>query len=128
MLCLSVVALRASDRAHAAGAQVGTAAGASSAPAGRAQIAEGGEVYRKWCVECHNARGFGTVTLERRLQGAGPAILDQRRDLEPEAVRYVVRNGISFMPIFRKTEITDQQLDAITAYLASDPSQREIRK
>jgi mono/diheme cytochrome c family protein len=29
----------------------------------------------------------------------------------------IVRNGITVMPPFRKTEVTDAQLDAIVAYL-----------
>lgn len=89
-----------------------------------AQLESGAKVYQYWCIECHNARGFGTLSLERRYQGAVPAILDQRRDLNGAFVGYVVRNGMSFMPSFRKTEITNQELAALTAYLASDPTLR----
>jgi mono/diheme cytochrome c family protein len=33
-------------------------------------------------------------------------------------VKVLVRHGISVMPQFRKTEISDQELDALAAYLA----------
>jgi mono/diheme cytochrome c family protein len=35
-------------------------------------------------------------------------------------VRYYVRNGVSVMAHFRKTEISDADLDALAAYLATD--------
>lgn len=89
-----------------------------------AQVESGARIYRYWCVECHNARGFGTVSLERRYQGAIPAILEQRRDLNSAFIQYVTRNGMSFMPSFRKTEITDKELAALTAYLTGDPTLR----
>jgi hypothetical protein len=53
-----------------------------------------------------------------------PAVLDQRRDLNSAFIDYVVRNGMSFMPSFRKTEITNQELAALSAYLTSDPTLR----
>lgn len=110
--CLVVAALCGSGYAQAQSA------------AASAQVESGAKVYQYWCVECHNARGFGTLSLERRYQGAVPAILDQRRDLNSAFVDYVVRNGMSFMPSFRKTEITNQELAALSAYLTSDPTLR----
>jgi len=92
--------------------------------AASAQIESGGRVYQQWCAGCHNERGFATVLLERLYNGAEPAVLDQRRDLNSGFVGYVVRNGISFMPFFRKTEITNADLAELSAYLTSDPEQR----
>jgi mono/diheme cytochrome c family protein len=89
-----------------------------------AQIESGGKVYQQWCAGCHNERGFATVLLQRLYNGAEPAILDQRRDLDSGTIGYVVRNGISFMPFFRKTEITNADLADLSAYLTSDPEQR----
>jgi mono/diheme cytochrome c family protein len=88
------------------------------------QVESGAKVYQQWCVECHNDRGFGTASLERRYHGTVPANLEQRRDLNGALIRYVVRNGMSFMPFFRKTEVSDQELDALSAYLSSDPALR----
>jgi len=47
-----------------------------------------------------------------------PAVLDERTDLTPVFVRYFVRNGVSMMPFFRRTEITDAELAALSAYLS----------
>jgi mono/diheme cytochrome c family protein len=47
-----------------------------------------------------------------------PAALEERTDLVPKRTRAFVRNGVSVMPPFRKTEISDADLAALTAYLA----------
>jgi len=111
-LCFAVIALCAVGFAQAQSVE------------DSAQIESGAKIYHYWCVECHNARGFGTRSLESRYQGAIPAILDQRRDLNSAFIGYVIRNGMSFMPSFRKTEITNQELAALSAYLTSDPTLR----
>ncbi|HXW62771.1 MAG TPA: cytochrome c [Candidatus Acidoferrales bacterium] len=75
--------------------------------------------YQKYCSACHGA-GVGrpgTMALEAKYKGSEPALLDQRTDLTPELVKTYVRNGISIMPFFRKTEISDAELDAIALYL-----------
>jgi mono/diheme cytochrome c family protein len=59
----------------------------------------------------------GTRALAAKYQGSLPAMLEDRTDLQPELIRTVVRNGITVMPYFRKTEVTDAELDAIVAYL-----------
>lgn len=41
----------------------------------------------------------------------------QRPDLTPELVGYFVRNGVSVMPFFRKTEIGDADLAALSRYI-----------
>jgi mono/diheme cytochrome c family protein len=38
--------------------------------------------------------------------------------LPPDTVRYLVRHGISVMPQFRKTEISDADLDALAKFLS----------
>ena len=45
-------------------------------------------------------------------------LLTERTDLVPAFVKTIVRQGVSFMPQFRKTEISDADLDALAAYLA----------
>jgi mono/diheme cytochrome c family protein len=59
----------------------------------------------------------GTMALQAKYQGAQPALLSQRTDLTPQLIKLYVRNGISIMPIFRKTEISDANLDLIAEYL-----------
>jgi (+)-pinoresinol hydroxylase len=99
---------------------------------GTARIQEGQQVFVRWCEGCH-ARGnpvqknpngapvgriwAGTHTLEERYKGAVPAALEDRVNLTPELIRMVVRNGLNVMPRTRKTEISDDKLDALIAYL-----------
>ncbi len=92
---------------------------ALAAPAA-AQTADGQAVFAKWCAPCH-APGPGhpgTQSLEAKYKGAKPGPLQARTDLTPDVVRFYVRHGVSIMPFFRKTEITDAELDALGAYLA----------
>ena len=60
----------------------------------------------------------GTLALAEKYKGEKPALLEKRTDLTPAIVKIFVRNGITVMPFFRKTEISDADLDAIAAYLA----------
>jgi (+)-pinoresinol hydroxylase len=83
-------------------------------------VARGNEVFQYWCAACHSAgpRHPGTQALEVLYKGAKPAALELRTDLLPELTRAFVRTGVSVMPPFRKTEITDADLEALAAYLA----------
>ena len=83
-------------------------------------VARGNEVFQNWCAPCHapGARHPGTQALEALYKGAKPAALEQRADLLPELTRAFVRTGVSVMPPFRKTEISDADLEALAAYLA----------
>jgi mono/diheme cytochrome c family protein len=62
----------------------------------------------------------GTQALAAKYKGSKPTILDQRTDLTPAVTKIFVRKGVSIMPFFRKTEITDAQLNALAAYLARE--------
>ena len=83
-------------------------------------VARGNEVFQYWCAACHapGARHPGTQALDVLYKGAKPAALEQRTDLLPELTRAFVRTGVSVMPPFRKTEISDVDLEALAAYLA----------
>jgi mono/diheme cytochrome c family protein len=86
-------------------------------------MARGKTVYEKWCAPCHavvrpGERLAGTSALEDKYKGAKPAELEQRTDLTPAAVSYFVRNGVNFMPWFRKIEVDDDDLAAVGAYLS----------
>jgi mono/diheme cytochrome c family protein len=75
--------------------------------------------YQEFCSACHG-EGVGrpgTLALQAKYKGAVPALLDKRTDLTPEFVKTTVRNGVTVMPFFRKTEISDADLNAIAAYL-----------
>ena len=97
--------------------------GASGAVPGQAGPSEanGKVVYDKWCIHCHGQmeRGPlpGTNALALKYRGELPALLEERTDLAPEFITTVVRGGLFGMPITRKTEVSDAELDDIIAYL-----------
>jgi len=80
----------------------------------------GRAVYAKWCAPCHDP-GIthpGTHALTVKYQGVKPGVLLEWRDLPAATVKYWVRHGISVMPQFRKTEISDAELDALSIFLS----------
>jgi mono/diheme cytochrome c family protein len=76
--------------------------------------------FEKWCSHCHRSGIYmaGTIGLQRKYGGSKPALLEQRDDLTVPMVKTFVRHGSNSMPPFRKTEISDAQLDALARYLA----------
>ena len=83
-------------------------------------VDKGKQVYDYWCATCHGGgRGRpGTTALAAKYKEKElPALLEERTDLTPQAICLFTRNGISIMPMFRKTEVSDAELDAIVAYL-----------
>ena len=83
--------------------------------------ANGQAVYNHWCAPCHAAGPGhpGTQSLEIKYRDSKiTSVLEERDDLTAEFVKTIVRNGILSMAPFRKTEITDSELDAIVAYLS----------
>lgn len=87
--------------------------------ADKATIERGHSVYQKWCLSCHGPGQHtpGTMALFFKYEGKVPPMLEHRADLTPDALRWFIRQGISVMPSFRKTEISDTDIDAIGAYL-----------
>jgi mono/diheme cytochrome c family protein len=85
--------------------------------------ATGKQVFDQWCAGCHAAgpRMPGTASLAAKYGDSLPAALEERDNLNPAIVRHFVRNGVLVMPPFRKTEITDAELDALGAYLTRAP-------
>ena len=93
--------------------------GQGASAAGTIDKARGEAVYNHWCSPCH-APGPGhpgTQSLEIKYHGSIPAVLRQRKDLTQKFVKTMVRKGILLMAPFRKTEITDTELDDLAAYL-----------
>jgi mono/diheme cytochrome c family protein len=89
-------------------------------------VAQGKAVFTKTCTPCHGAAHSdmgramlpGTDALRIKYKGQLPALLEQRTDLTPEVIRTFVRRGTWSMPPFRKTEISDAEIDAVSAYIA----------
>jgi mono/diheme cytochrome c family protein len=44
-------------------------------------------------------------------------VLTERTDLTPAGIKTVVRTGMFIMPRFRKTEVSDADLEAVVTYL-----------
>jgi hypothetical protein len=44
---------------------------------------------------------------------------EERSDLTADPLRFVVRQGTGAMPMLRKTEVPDAQIEEIAAYIAS---------
>ena len=97
-----------------------TAAPPQAPPAAANQLARGKAVFDEWCAGCHSRgpRQPGTQALQALHKGSKPAALEDRTDLVPKLTETFVRKGVSVMPPFRKTEITDAQLADLAAYLA----------
>ncbi len=83
------------------------------------RLERGKIVYDYWCATCHSpgAGMPGTQALQAKYKGNPPAVLVERTDLTPELVKFTVRNGVSVMAFFRKTEISDVDLEALAAFV-----------
>jgi len=91
-------------------------------PAAKAAAPSGQAVYEHWCAPCH-APGPGhpgTQSLQLKYGGKTPPVLLERTDLAPQAVSVFVRQGVLLMAPFRKTEITDAELAALSAFVAKN--------
>jgi (+)-pinoresinol hydroxylase len=75
--------------------------------------------FQMSCAACHGTGPGkpGTRALAAKYKGATPALLEERTDLNPAYIKQVVRQGLYVMPFFRKTELSDADLNAIAAYL-----------
>lgn len=82
----------------------------------------GKEVYEHWCTPCHGVSMLkpGTAALQAKYGGNPAAVLEERTDMTAEFVTITVRNGISIMPFFRHTEISDADLAAMADYLTAN--------
>ena len=77
------------------------------------------------CAPCHgdgvgdDGRAMlpGTDALRIKYQGALPALIEKRADLNVDAIRTFVRRGTWSMPPVRPTEITEGDIQDIAAYL-----------
>lgn len=118
--------MKLAPAALAALAAAQLASGVHAGGADATRPTEGRRVFDYWCATCHGAgpQYPGTMALAAKYNGSKPALLEQRTDLTPQITEYFVRHGISVMPPFRKTEISDAELRALAAYLAPDQGRR----
>jgi mono/diheme cytochrome c family protein len=69
------------------------------------RVAEGQKIYMAVCNQCHPGGAAGV----------GPSLYD--KPLPAFLVRFQVRHGLGAMPAFSKEYISDDQLDALVAYV-----------
>ena len=92
-----------------------------------ADAEHGKEVFNRHCAPCH-ARGPGNDGLEMlpaptaltiKYRGALSPYIEERKDLANATVLTTfIRNGVVSMPPFRKTEISDSDIDDLAAYIS----------
>jgi mono/diheme cytochrome c family protein len=102
-----------------------------------ASVARGKAKFEHSCAPCHgtgvgdDGRAMlpGTDALRIKYQGSLPALLEQRTDLNAEAIRTFVRRGTWSMPPFRPTEVTERDIQDIASYLrqSSAAASRDAR-
>lgn len=100
-----------------------------------APIAQGKALFERHCAACHGAdRGDfgramlpGTDALRIKYQGRLPALLTERTDLTAPVIKAFVRTGTWSMPPFRKSEISDAEIDVISAYISSAAREKRQR-
>ena len=86
------------------------------------QLAAGRVVYEHWCAACHDPGimhpGTHALMVKYPAGQRATGVISEWTDLPATYVSYMVRHGMSVMPPFRKTEITDAELAALAAYLS----------
>lgn len=85
------------------------------------RVRSGRESFERWCLVCHGttaSNSAGTRSLQNKYKGSKPALLTERTDLTEGYIEFVVRDRLSPMIPFRKTEITDAELALLAQYLA----------
>jgi mono/diheme cytochrome c family protein len=100
-------------------------AAGGSAVAQQGSADRGQAKFEHSCAPCHGAgigddgRAMlpGTDALRIKYKGSLPALIEERTDLNAEAIRTFVRRGTWSMPPFRPTEITESDIQDIAAYL-----------
>ena len=90
--------------------------------------AHGKALFDGTCGYCHGPRGHATVLLRRRV-GEPNALIAERSNLTPAYIKLAVRHGVMSMPWYRRSELSDDDLAAITDYLTrSNPSRGSAAK
>ena len=91
---------------------------ANIAPGQDNLVDRGQQVYQDWCAICHAPGEGATRVLQERYQGAVPAEISERTNLTAEFITLRVRTWEApRMPPFRPTEVSDEDLAAVIAYL-----------
>lgn len=87
-----------------------------------AQPDEGFKQYDKTCLPCHGAPGIERSLVAKGLNPEPPELYKSVRNLKPEEVFWVIKNGIKMtgMPSFEKGK-TDEQIWTLAAFVKKLP-------
>lgn len=81
----------------------------------------GQKIYANWCEGCHMDSPFAPGTIQlRKLRGDDQALILKRTDITADYLRHIVRKGMNGMPLFRRVEISDAELESLVQYLVKD--------
>ncbi len=92
-----------------------------------AAVQRGNTKFQRTCAPCHGAGPGndgepmlpGVAALQLKYKGTVSPLLEARTGLTADVLKGFVRRGSWSMPPFRKTELTDAEIDDIAAYLAT---------
>ncbi len=92
-------------------------------------VQRGNTKFQRTCAPCHGpgpgndgeAMLPGTAALQLKYKGTVPPLLEARTGLTADVLKGFVRRGSWSMPPFRKTELSDAEINDIAAYLATLP-------
>ena len=111
---------------------VSVAAPASVSAQDVSTVENGKAVYERHCAYCHRRPAVegelivGPMALTVKYKGAISPFIDERADLgDFNTLRGFVRTGVAGMLPIRKTEVSDQELRAVAAYIASNSKAKE---
>ncbi len=115
-----------------AGLMLAVSSAVSAAGGAGDAASRGHAVFTAQCAPCHGAGPGddgspqlpGTAALALKYQGEQPPELEKRADLNADILRVFVRNGVGAMPMFRKAELTDRDVDDLAAYLKASAAAR----
>lgn len=88
-----------------------------------AEAAHGKMIYEARCIHCHQKQFWAGQRIRDRM-GDNYVPLDQRTDLNAAYIHQALRWGVGSMLPYRKTELSDADIDALAAYLTRPKTQR----
>lgn len=75
-------------------------------------------IFNLHCAGCHDPGNAHAATKQLALvRGKDFAVIRERKDLFPDYIKHVVRDGLLEMPPFRPTDINDKELDNLATYI-----------
>ncbi|MEE4290137.1 MAG: cytochrome c [Cycloclasticus sp.] len=75
-------------------------------------------IFALHCAGCHDPGNAHAATKQLALvRGKDLAVIMQRKDLVPDYIKYIVRDGLLEMPPFRPTDINNAELDNLANYI-----------